>query len=87
MALGLVAVILFTRLTPGGSYASQVLPAFILAGIAAESVFCSVFAAATLGVRPTEVGIASAMVNTAQQIGGSIGTALLSTIFAGAMAG
>jgi EmrB/QacA subfamily drug resistance transporter len=87
MALGLVAMILFTRLTPGGSYAGQVLPALIPAGVAAASIFSSVFATATLGVRRTDVGVASAMVNTAQQIGGSIGTALLSTIFAGALAG
>ena len=33
------------------------------------------------------LGVASAMVNTTQQIGGSIGTALLSTIFAGAVSG
>jgi hypothetical protein len=35
--------------------------------------------AATLGVRPEDAGIASAMVNTGQQIGGSVGTAVLST--------
>jgi EmrB/QacA subfamily drug resistance transporter len=86
MALGLVAMILFTRLSPGGSYAGQVLPALIPTGVAAASIFSSVFATATLGVRSTDVGVASAMVNTSQQIGGSIGTALLSTIFAGALA-
>ena len=32
---------------------------------------------ATLGVRPADAGVASAMVNTGQQVGGSIGTALL----------
>ena len=40
----------------------------------------------TFGVAPQDAGMASATLNTGQQIGGSIGTALLNTIFAGAMA-
>ena len=39
---------------------------------------------ATQGIRPQDAGVASAMVNTSQQVGGSIGTALLNTIAAGA---
>ena len=39
-------------------------------------------ATATAGVQPSDSGVASAMVNTAQQVGGSVGTALLSTVFA-----
>jgi hypothetical protein len=86
MAFGLTGMILFTRLTVGGSYAGQVLPALIPTGIAAASIFSSVVATATLGVGPAEVGIAAALVSTAQQIGGSIGAALLSAIFAAATA-
>jgi hypothetical protein len=41
----------------------------------------------TLGVAPAEAGVAAAMVNTSQQIGGSVGTALLSSIFASAVSG
>jgi len=40
----------------------------------------------TMGVEAHDAGVASAMVNTTQQVGGSIGTALLSTIFATAVA-
>jgi hypothetical protein len=40
---------------------------------------------ATLGVDASDAGVASAMVNTSQQIGGSIGTAVLSTIFSSAV--
>ena len=40
---------------------------------------------ATYGVDPADTGVASAMVNTMQQVGGSIGTALLSSIFASAV--
>lgn len=87
MILGLIAMIIFTRLTPGGSYASQVLPGLIPAGAGAACIFSASFATATLGVKRTDAGIASAMVNTAQQVGGSVGTTLLSTIFAGAVSG
>jgi hypothetical protein len=48
-------------------------------------IFAPAFGTATLGVQGTEAGVASAMVNTSQQVGGSIGTALLSTIFASAV--
>ena len=87
MILGIVAMIIFTRLTPGGSYATHVLPGLIPAGAGAACVFSASFATGTLGVQHTDAGVAAAVVNTAQQIGGSIGTALLSTIFAGALAG
>ena len=87
MILGITAMIIFTRLTPGGSYASQVLPGLIPAGAGAACVFSASFATGTLGVNRHDAGVASAMVNTAQQIGGSVGTALLSTIFAGAVTG
>jgi hypothetical protein len=87
MILGITAMIIFTRLTPGGSYASQVLPGLIPAGTGAACVFSASFATGTLGVDRHDAGVASAMVNTAQQIGGSVGTALLSTIFAGAVTG
>jgi hypothetical protein len=49
-------------------------------------IFAPAFSTATLGVERGDAGIASAMVNTAQQVGGSVGTALLSTIFASAAA-
>jgi sugar phosphate permease len=49
-------------------------------------IFAPAFGTATLGVDRQEAGIASAMVNTSQQVGGSVGTALLSTLFASAAA-
>ena len=45
------------------------------------------FATATHGVAPGDAGVASAMVNTSQQVGGSLGVALLSTLFADAVGG
>ncbi len=87
MTLGLVAMLLLTRLSVHGSYAGQVLPALMVVGLGMGCIFAPAFSTATLGVPRTEAGIASAMVNTSQQVGGSVGTALLSTIFASAVAG
>ena len=86
MALGVIAMVLFTRLTPSSSYASDVLPGLLITGAGMGCIFAPAFSAATLGVASNEAGIASAMVNTSQQIGGSVGTSLLSTIYASAVA-
>jgi hypothetical protein len=87
MILGIIAMIVFTRLTPGGSYASEVLPGLVVVGAGAACIVSTAFATGTLGVQGEDAGVASAMVNTSQQVGGSIGISLLSTIFAGALSG
>ena len=56
------------------------LPSLILIGVGFGLVIAPSFATATLGVPRQDSGVASAMVNTSQQVGGSIGTALLSTL-------
>jgi EmrB/QacA subfamily drug resistance transporter len=86
MALGVIAMLLLTRLAPGASYASHVLPALLVIGAGMGCIFAPAFSTATLGVDGSEAGVASAMVNTSQQVGGSVGTALLSTLFASAAA-
>src|SRR6201986_841058 len=86
MTLGITAMLLFTQLTPHGAYATRVLPGLLLTGVGMGCIFAPAFSTATLGVKGSEAGIASAMVNTSQQIGGSIGTSLLSTIYASAVA-
>ncbi len=84
--LAAIAMFLFTRLTPGSSYAGDVLPGLLILGIGMGCIFAPTFSTATLGVEGSEAGVASAMVNTSQQVGGSVGTSLLSTIFASAVA-
>ena len=74
-----------TGLGPNESYVGSILPALILAGLGFGLIFAPSIATATLGVAEDEAGIASAMVNTSQQVGGSIGVALLSTISASAI--
>ena len=83
-ALSAIAMYLFTRLTPDSSYASSVLPGLLVLGAGLGCVFAPAFSTATLGVEGSEAGVAAAMVNTSQQVGGSLGTSLLSTIFASA---
>ncbi len=84
--LGAIGMFLFTRLTPSSSYASDVLPGLLVLGVGMGCIFAPAFSTATLGVEGSEAGVASAMVNTSQQVGGSVGTSLLSTIFASAVA-
>jgi EmrB/QacA subfamily drug resistance transporter len=85
LALGALAMFLFTRLTPASSYVSDVLPGLLVLGVGMGCIFAPAFSTATLGVEGREAGVASAMVNTSQQVGGSVGTSLLSTIFASAL--
>jgi EmrB/QacA subfamily drug resistance transporter len=86
MAFGLVAMLLLTRLSPGSSYAADVLPSLLILGVGMGAIFAPAFGTATLGVDRREAGVASAMVNTSQQVGGSVGTSLLSTLFASSAA-
>jgi hypothetical protein len=79
-------MLMFSRLTVNAAYASNVLPWLVITGLAMGLIFAPAFSTATLGVQSSDAGIASALVNTSQQVGGSIGTALLSTIFASAAA-
>jgi EmrB/QacA subfamily drug resistance transporter len=86
MVLGLVAMLLLTRLSPGSTYAGGVLPSLLILGLGMGMIFAPAFGTATLGVPRNEAGVASAMVNTSQQVGGSVGTSLLSTLFASSAA-
>ncbi|MFI7002424.1 MFS transporter [Nocardia sp. NPDC050175] len=65
-------------------YSSHILPALILLGLGLGGAMSTAFQGATSGVHHEDAGVASAMINTSQQVGGSIGTALLSTIAASA---
>jgi MFS family permease len=84
MTLGVIAMIIFTRLSPGGSYATHVLPGLLVVGVGMGCIFAPAIGTATLGVEIRETGVASAMVNTSQQVGGAVGLALLSTLSASA---
>ncbi len=80
MLLGAAGMLYLTGLGPHSSYPAHVLPSLIVMGLGFGLIFAPAIQTATLGVARNESGIASAMVNTSQQVGGSIGLALLSTI-------
>lgn len=76
------ALVGLAQLGVDSSYAAHVLPFIVLLGLGMGQVFAPVFFTATLNVDFRDAGVASAMVNTMQQVGGAIGTALLSTLAA-----
>ncbi|MFB8087174.1 MFS transporter [Streptomyces sp. NPDC055992] len=79
-----VGMLLLTRLGIDSSYAAVILPGQLLLGLGMGTAFMPAMSLATHGVEPRDAGVASAMVNTSQQVGGAIGTALLNTIAASA---
>ena len=66
------------------SYVSHVLPYLLVLGVGFGLSVAPSFSTGTLGLAPQDAGVGSATLNTAQQVGGSIGTALLNTIAASA---
>jgi EmrB/QacA subfamily drug resistance transporter len=86
MTLGAVGMLYLTQIRVDSSYAGDILPALIVIGVGLGLVFSTSISNATLGVQPSDAGVASATVNASQQVGGSLGIALLSTIAATATA-
>jgi EmrB/QacA subfamily drug resistance transporter len=68
------------------SYVSHVLPYLLVLGFGFGLSVAPAFSTGTLGLAPQDAGVGSATLNTAQQVGGSIGTSLLNTLAAGAAA-
>jgi EmrB/QacA subfamily drug resistance transporter len=75
-----------TRIDVHSSYASAILPPMAVVALGLGFVFAPCFSLGTLGIRAQDAGVASATINVSQQIGGSIGTALLNTIATSAAA-
>jgi EmrB/QacA subfamily drug resistance transporter len=73
-------LVYFTQVSVGGSYLGDLLPGFLLIGIGIGFSFVPISIAALAGVRASEAGLASGLINTSQQIGGALGIAALSTI-------
>ncbi len=85
MLVASAGMLSMTGIGVGTAYVTHVLPGLLVMGGGLGLVFSSAMATATFGVDAGDAGVASAMVNTMQQIGGSIGTALLSTLAASAV--
>jgi EmrB/QacA subfamily drug resistance transporter len=80
MLFGAGAMTYLTQLTVTSSYVGGVLPALLIMGLGFGMIFAPAINTATAGVQRRDSGVASALVNTMQQVGGSIGTSALSTI-------
>ena len=85
LGMGVVGMLLLTRITADTGYVSHVLPAVLLLSFGMAAVFIPVSSTALFGIGPSDAGVASALLNTSQQVGGSLGTALLNTLYAGAV--
>ena len=84
MLLAGIGMAIFTSIGLHTSYASTVLIGELVMGIGLGLVFATAMNSSTIGVAPSDAGVASALVNACQQVGGALGTALLSTIAASA---
>jgi EmrB/QacA subfamily drug resistance transporter len=85
LVMAVAGMLLLTQITQDTAYWSHVLPAMLLMSIGLAGVFIPASSTALIGVSSHDAGVASAVLNTSQQIGGSLGTALLNTLFAGAV--
>ncbi len=84
MVAGAVAMTLLTRTGLDSNYWTTILPALFVLGLGFGLIMAPSMSVATVGL-VTDAGIASAMVNTSQQVGGSVGTSLLNTLGASAV--
>jgi MFS family permease len=85
LVLAVVGMLMLTQIDQDTSYWTHVFPAEILMSVGLAGVFIPASSTALIGVGHHDAGVASAVLNTSQQIGGSLGTALLNTLFAGAV--
>ena len=82
MVIAATGMVILTHLDAQSTYAADVLAPLMILGFGMGSIMPASMQTATFGVERSFAGVASAMVNTSQQVGGSIGTALLNTLAA-----
>jgi EmrB/QacA subfamily drug resistance transporter len=80
VCLVVVALLLFARTPVDGNYLTDLLPPFLLIGIGVGTSFPAIMTLAMSGATPEDAGLASGLVNTSMQVGGSIGLAVLATL-------
>jgi hypothetical protein len=72
--------LLLIRLPVNGTYVSDVLPSILLTSLGMGAVFMPLTLIATTGLDDDDQGLASGLFNTSQQVGGSVGLAILTTV-------
>jgi EmrB/QacA subfamily drug resistance transporter len=80
IGLLIAGMLWYTQISPDGSYPVDLLPGFLAVGVGIPFSYIPITIAALAGVGPEEAGLASGLLNTSQQVGGAIGTAVLSTV-------
>src|SRR4029079_2031557 len=80
VCLVVVALLLFALTPVDGSYRTDLLPPFLLIGVGVGTSFPAIMTLAMSGATPEDAGLASGLVNTSMQVGGSIGLAVLATL-------
>ncbi len=83
MLLTISGLLLFSRMPYPGSYVSDVLPGMMLSSLGMGAIFMPLTLIATTGLKNEDQGLASGLFNTAQQVGGALGLAVLTTIAVG----
>ncbi|HEY4463528.1 MAG TPA: MFS transporter, partial [Streptosporangiaceae bacterium] len=86
MLLAAGGMVWLTRIGPHSSYSAAILGPLLIVGAGFGLVIAPSMNTGTFGVAPSDAGVASALLNTGQQVGGSVGTALLNTLAASATA-
>src|SRR5213078_3646014 len=81
VVLNTVALIWYAQIPVDGSYASDLLGGYVMFGFGLAFAFIPVSIAALAGVGPREAGLASGLLNTAQQVGGAVGVAIATSIW------
>jgi EmrB/QacA subfamily drug resistance transporter len=87
MLLAAAGMVMLTRIGMDTGFWTHVFPAELVISFGMGITFGPMSSTALVGVSDHDAGVASALINTTQQIGGSLGTALLNTIFTSAVAG
>jgi MFS family permease len=82
LTLVAIGLLLFARAPVDGEYVRDVLPVMLVLGLGIGAAFPPLMGLAMSGVQPHEAGLASGLVNTAAQVGGALGLAVLATLSA-----
>ena len=85
LVMAIAGMLWLTQISADSNYWTHVFLSEVVMSVGLAGVFIPASSTSLIGVGHHDAGVASAVLNTAQQIGGSLGTALLNTIFAGAV--
>ena len=80
LLMGAVGLAWLSRLEPNSAYFTSVLPAMLIISLGMAFNFIPVATTALHGIGKADAGVGSALLNTSQQVGGAVGTALLNTV-------